>query len=225
MNDTHTAMETEAGESQVVVPNVIGYLVIDTESSDVFDFKLPADAEGQPRLAELVMIQTDLEFNQIALFCYYIKPDGWSMAPGASAINGLTNEFLTEHGRPVSEALETYVEFIDSGYAVVAHHAQFDCKIMRGELRRAKYDDRFHITHNVCTMRAMTGICQTPQKNGRGYKWPKLDEAYRYVSRAEPPEGGHKAERDAFCCLDIARYLRNFQQLPAPCVHFAQGRS
>jgi hypothetical protein len=32
------------------------YVIIDTEGSGLFDFSKPADAEGQPRLAQLAMI-------------------------------------------------------------------------------------------------------------------------------------------------------------------------
>ena len=39
------------------------YAVIDTEGSNLFDFSKPADAEGQPRLAELAIIYADSEFN------------------------------------------------------------------------------------------------------------------------------------------------------------------
>lgn len=57
------------------------YLVIDTETTGLPDWRLPADAEGQPRLASWCFILAD-----------------------AGAINGLTNERLQAEG--LAEACE-----------------------------------------------------------------------------------------------------------------------
>lgn len=37
------------------------YLIIDTETTGLFDFSKPADGEGQPRLAQICMIEWDGE--------------------------------------------------------------------------------------------------------------------------------------------------------------------
>ncbi|MEY4951800.1 MAG: hypothetical protein RL299_224, partial [Pseudomonadota bacterium] len=42
----------------------MGYLVIDTETSGLFDFKKPADDPSQPRLASLAMIWADDDGNE-----------------------------------------------------------------------------------------------------------------------------------------------------------------
>ena len=40
------------------------YVVIDTETSGLFDFSKPADAEGQPRLASLAMVFLDQDMAE-----------------------------------------------------------------------------------------------------------------------------------------------------------------
>ncbi len=68
------------------------YAVIDTETSGLFDFSKPADAEGQPRLASLAVIRLDAELNEEGADEYLIKPEGWTLPAEATTINGLTIE-------------------------------------------------------------------------------------------------------------------------------------
>src|SRR5260370_42213362 len=98
--------------------------VIDTETNALPDFKRSADAEGQPRLAQLSMILLDITGQVEADHNWYVKPDGWSMSPEVTAINGLTDEFLHEHGFPVVEVLEAYSQTIREGRFIVAFNAQ-----------------------------------------------------------------------------------------------------
>ena len=75
-----------------------GYIVVDTEGTGLFNYKEPADADGQPRLAEIVMIFADENMVVEKEYHAYIRPDGWEMSEGASKVNGLTTEFLNENG-------------------------------------------------------------------------------------------------------------------------------
>lgn len=139
------------------------HLIIDTETSGLFDFKLAADDPSQPRLAHLAMIYADEEFNVEAVEDFYVRPDGWKMEPDATAVNGLTDEFLAEHGVGIAEVLQAYSLPVVKGRAVIAFNAQFDCKVMRGEFRRAGLPDLFEQTNNVCVMRPMVKLCGLKQ--------------------------------------------------------------
>lgn len=196
------------------------YAVIDTETSGLFDFSKPADAEGQPRLAHLCMILLDDDPNEQGVIDHLVRPDGWTMGAEASKINGLTDEILLEKGIPVAEVLALYASMIDSGAVVVAFNAQYDTKIMRAELRRAGMDDRFDKTPNICVMRGCTDICQVPKANGKGYKFPKLAEALAHFKIEQ--HGAHSADGDARGALEIFRKLRQFSACPEPAIHFAK---
>jgi DNA polymerase III epsilon subunit-like protein len=137
-----------------------GYIVTDTEGTGLFDYKQPADAEGQPRLASLTMIYVSPALEVERIYSKYIRPDGWKMTEGATKVNGLTDEFLNEHGIPVAEALNEYQSAIDNGRIFAAHNAQHDAKQLRAELRRAGMDDRFEHTLQLCTMRAISSSCR-----------------------------------------------------------------
>ncbi|MDR3464195.1 MAG: 3'-5' exonuclease [Beijerinckiaceae bacterium] len=198
------------------------YAVIDTETSGLFDFSKPADAEGQPRLASLAVIRLDAELNEEGADEYLIKPEGWTLPAEATTINGLTMERLEAEGRPIGKILDLYAGLIECGYVVVAFNAQFDAKIMRGELRRAGLPDLFEQTRNICVMRAATDIVKAPKASGKGYKFPKIAEACAHFGIAQTEQ--HTAIDDARAAAEIFRKLRALNACPDPAVHYAKER-
>lgn len=201
------------------------FTIIDSETSGLFDFKLPADAEGQPRLAALSMIRLNSDYAVDSRDTVLIKPDGWVLGAEAAAVNGLTMERLNAEGVPVREVLEDYTAMIKSGRAIAAFNAQYDAKVMRGELRRAGMDDLFHETRNICLMRAMTDICQILKANPRtddDWKFPKLAEALAHIGAVN--EAPHTAGGDADGALLIFNWLRERDMLPAAGIHLAKKK-
>jgi DNA polymerase-3 subunit epsilon len=226
-NEAHgEGAQIQGGQASSALPpgsaeDRVKYLVIDTETSGLSNFSLPAEHPDQPHLAEIVMSPCNEFFEPICqIEQFLIKPDGWTMSDGAIHVTGLTDAKLYAEGVPVRQALERYAYWLDRGVVVVAHNAQFDAKVMRGELRRAGMDDRFMITKTICTMRAMTDICQLmPKGNRRGYKWPTLTEAYQFVTKAARVGLAHTARNDVMDCTTLASYLLIHQRLPEPRVY------
>jgi DNA polymerase III epsilon subunit-like protein len=142
------------------------------------------------------------------------------MSEGASKVNGLTTEHLAENGVPVSEVLDIYTKLVEDGHILVAFNAQYDMKIMRGELRRAERDDLFERTPNICVMRACIDICCIPKARGGGFKFPKLAEACEHFGITNL--NAHDAMGDASAALDIFRILRDRGALPEPAVYYAK---
>ncbi len=198
----------------------LGYVVIDTETSGLFDFSKPADAEGQPRLASLAMIMLNGDLDEESRSELFVKPDGWTLSADAAKANGLAMDALIRDGRPVAEVLRAYTNAIDSGYVVVAFNAQFDTKVMRGELRRAGIPDRFEDTPNICVMRAASLVCKIPKAKGGGHKFPKLAEACNHFLISQ--DADHSAMGDAEAALAIFRKLREIDACPDPSVHYAK---
>lgn len=204
------------------------YAVIDCENSGLFDFSKPADAPGQPRLAELgiIIVEENKEtghLHEVSRRDFLIKPEGWEMTPEASSVNGLTTEILLERGVPIHDVLLVYSGLILAGYAIASFNSQFDCKQMRAELRRAGMDDLFEKTFNVCLMRASTDVCRIPKKTGKGYKFPKLSEACAFF-KIEPEPTPHRAIHGAERAAKILIALQGLARLPAPDVHYAKER-
>ena len=208
------------------------FIIIDCETSGLFDFKQPAHAPGQPRLASLAIIQAEdhedgatLESRSLYVtheHNFFIRPDGWEMSPEVAAIHGLTTEFLLANGEPLMDALDHYTNLIKEGRVVCAYNSQFDTKVMRGELRRAGLPDLFESTPNICLMRACTNVCRVPKKSGGGFKYPKLSEACAFFKITE--EAAHSALGDARSAFAVMQHLHKANLLPTPEVHFAKEK-
>jgi len=198
------------------------YLVLDTETTGLFNFSRPADEAGQPRLANVHMISADKNGAPIQAHDFIIKPDHtWTDADfdnleSPSNPNPLTRAQLEAEGVPIRQVLECYTEaLIEHGLILVAHNAQFDAKVMRAELRRAGMDDLFDRTPNICTMRGMQKVI--------GGKWPKLVEALAHIG--ETLENAHSADADTDGARKLLTWMINTGNLPDAAVHKAKEGS
>lgn len=213
------------------------YLFVDTETTGLPLYARKgepppaADAPGQPRMCSFTALPTDdaLEVIESDVLSTLIRSDGWEVSPGASAVNGITTEMCMTEGVPVIDVLRVYSQYIEDGWIVVAHNAQFDTKLLRGELRRAGMPDLFEKTRNICTMKACTDICQIAptgkmMATGRkAFKQPKLMEAYQHF-HGEEFAGAHTSDADARACLAIFRKLVEIGAAPEPSILYAKSR-
>ncbi len=183
---------------------MLRHIVFDTETSGLFDFKRPAEAPGQPRLASAAFLFLDESFNIEREYHVFVRPDGWTMPEAASKVNGITNEMLRTHGVPLTNVLVAWNALLDNGCVFVAHNIDFDFKVIRGELRRRGLPDRYDETEGFCTMKASTALCKIP--GPRGFKWPKLQEAYQFFFN-EQFANPHEALADARACAAIFKRL------------------
>lgn len=225
------------------------YLIIDTETNALPDYNRPAEAEGQPRLAEFCGIIVDERGDTIDEWQRYIQPgigpdgnDLWSMEPGATAINKITDEVLREKGVPVAEVLNWYkARVMFDLLPVVAFGAQFDTKIMRGELRRAEAVDcvaehrafnedcdMFELTKNVCLMRQSRAFAKSIGRelvkagaNNKG--WPKLTDWLDFMGVIYDKDSLHGAHADARATAAGFRLMLDQNFVPQPTVHYSKN--
>lgn len=183
------------------------YLVLDCENTGLFDYSKAADAPGQPRVAQVGMIFVSPDFEIEAEHEFLIKPNGWSMTPEATAVNGITDEMLNEKGVPIRDALELYAAGLDARRIVVGHNVNFDLKCMRAELRREAMEDRYLLTRSICTMFGSRAICNLG-------KVPKLAEACEFFGIKQT--AGHTALADAHSAFQIMKHLVARNALPLP---------
>lgn len=203
-----------------------GYLVIDTETSGLFDFSKEADADGQPRMATCALVWLDQNYDVEMYADLPIKPDGWELTPAAVAVNGLTMEYLLNHGVPVQMALDRYTKaIVEDRRVVIAHNAQFDCKMMRAELRRAGMSDLFEQTRNICTMRSADKLMkgQIKKLNGRG-GYPRLIDMAAHFNVDYPTTDHHSAMADAMVTANVAALMARIGALLPAEVHYAKER-
>ena len=189
------------------------HLVIDCESTGIFNYDLPADAPGQPRVCQIGMIWVRDDLTEIASAERLIKPDGWTIGPEATAVNGLTQEMLEEAGEPIDRALTSYVDAIKQKHIIVGYNVAFDVKLMRGELRRAKLPDYFMATRTLDVMNGCRRMVDARTKEGKK-KPPSLEEACRHFDVELEPTP-HRALGGARATLHILRKMREQAQMPA----------
>lgn len=191
------------------------YAIVDTESSGLFDWKKPADAPGQPRMAALGLILVDEDLNLQEEHGFLIKPDGWifDATSDAAKINGLTHEMLDRDGVPAKDALRIYADAIDKRRIIGGFNVLHDLKLLRAEFRFVNYPDRFMQTRHICAMQGCRKIVDARTADGKK-KAPKLEEAVKHFG-IEVAGDLHTALPDAHKALEILRRLRDAGEFPA----------
>jgi DNA polymerase III epsilon subunit-like protein len=202
-----------------------GYLVIDTETSGLMDYKRPADAPGQPRVASIAFIRLSESLVVEREYERLILPTDWGVSEDTTAVHGLTMERLMSEGVPIEEVLNVYEQEIAQGRAIVAFGAQFDCKMMRSELRRAGRPDLFEETANICLMRAARPFAkkigrELVKAGGNNKGWPKLSDLCAFLGVEQGVE--HDALDDARAVVACFTEMVKLGFDPTPEVHHAK---
>jgi len=188
-------------------------LFVDTETTGLVRHDLPIEAPEQPHLAQLALLLTDNSGHRVGSFVAYVQPDGWEMPAEASAINGLTTDYLRAYGLPLISAWDAFHDFSAQAELIVAHNVDFDrtvIEIVASRLGR-KWDWR---QPWFCTKEAAAPVCCLPGRSGYPprakegkYKWPTLDEAHRMLCDG-PVANAHDAMADAEACARVYFALR-----------------
>lgn len=182
-------------------------LLFDTETTSKADFSAGYQSQNQPRIVQFSALLTDDQGAELGMFSTIIKPDGWTIPAEAAAIHGITTEKAEACGVPMLCALSMFGMFAAVADTVVAHNIDFDALVCRSEYHRAGKTARFAELAHFCTMKRSTDLCKLPsQWKGKGYKWPKLEEAYRILLGKEL-EGAHDALADVRACAEIYFWL------------------
>lgn len=189
------------------------YLICDVESSGLFSYDQPADAPGQPRIAQIGLIHVRHDFSIEAEHEFLIRPEGWEMSDEAAQVTGLTTRFLKENGGPIAEALALYNAGVDARRVVVGFNVDYDLKCMRAENRRAGLDDRYLLTRKMCLMRGSREIVGARDVRGN-VKIPKLQEACAFFAIEQPK--AHSALADAHSAYQLMLKLVERGALPEP---------
>lgn len=178
-------------------------LFFDTETSDLPDYKSPPGPH-QPHVLQLAAVLAEGASGNgpERVLATLVKPEGWTIDPGAQEKHGISAERAAAEGIAIAQALEQFDELLKKADLVVAHNIKFDRLLMDSEYlrltRRPAWPRAF------CTMETCTNILRLPGRYG--FKWPRLDEAYRYFFNAENP-GAHDALSDVRACQAIFQEL------------------
>jgi len=172
-------------------------LFFDTETTGLpKSHKAPVEElDNWPRMVQLAWATCSSDDTEAEIRNYIIKPDGYAIPDVVARIHGITTERAMAEGVPLEGVLETFRDAIGAADVLVAHNMTFDEKIVGAEFLRAKFFNHLEDRPRLCTMRCSTGLCRIPQKNGRGFKWPKLAELHQFLFGCGF-DGAHDARND-----------------------------
>lgn len=181
------------------------YLIFDTETSGLPDFKKPADAPGQPRMCSIAAKLVNDSGIECGSLHALIRPDGWddevkSKARQAFAVNGLSYEKLMDEGRSMVGVLAELTELEDACQGIAAYGIAFDMKMLRGERRRLNLADRYGYRPDFCIM-------QGSRKLHKFSKTPTLYDVWGAFF-GEELQNAHDALVDVNAAVRVFNHLR-----------------
>lgn len=178
-------------------------LFFDTETTGKADMNLAPDAKHQPRIVQLAALLTDNMGIELASLNLIIKAVDFEISTGSTLIHGITTEISRKYGVPLLYALMTFASLAKNADTYCAHNVEFDLFMLKGECLRMVIDLPNKPT--FCTMKMMTDIVQLP--GPYGFKWPRLQEAYRFAFGKEF-DGAHNAIADVRACKDLYFWIK-----------------
>ena len=129
----------------------------------------------------------------------------------ATKVHGITKEMTDKNGVPVEKVLNEFIK--DSKDCIlVCHNLGFDVnRVVNLELKRLNWldlEEKSLPEIKICTMLNTTDYFKIPAAGGRrGYKWPKLEEAYQ-LSFDEELENAHNAMIDVLATYRVFFHLK-----------------
>jgi DNA polymerase III epsilon subunit-like protein len=188
-------------------------IILDTETNGkIKDFRLALTQENLnrnraatlgnfPNITQIAWEVLDLMTGEvIKKYQSFIKPDGWTIPDEDFFVqNNMSTERCEAEGKPATEVYDILVDDMNRCTLIVCHNAAFDVPTLKADMIRYQKKVTAKLVE-VCTMKESTNYCKIPNARGNGYKWPKLEELYKFLF-AKEMQGAH----DAFCDTSACR--------------------
>jgi exonuclease I len=191
------------------------FLIYDTESTDMLNFKLDADHPNQARIVQIGAVLTDADLVPVRSMCRIIRPAGWTIQPGAQKAHGISLARCHDEGVAIAEAMAEFDAMWAECVTIAAFNIRWDNKFIRGERRRLGLPDGFGQKREFDVMKASSPICALPPTpamvragRGKSFKTPKLIEAHTALCGAGFDDA-HDALADAMATLAVLKVLRD----------------
>lgn len=180
-------------------PDQVAYLFFDTETAGLPRYRnAPAhDTRAWPRLVQIAWLFCDSEGHAGRQACFTIRPEGFTIPPGAVSVHGITTETAVRTGVSLKMALDAFCREVARCGTVVAHNAAFDSAVVAAECARSGLANPLSGMPSICTMEASVRVCGIRRPGG--LKWPTLMELHRTLFGSVYC-GAHDAGNDAAAC-------------------------
>ena len=189
-------------------------LFFDTETTGLYNYRLPADHPSQPYIVQLAAQLRDDAGAVLSEFSFLVD-NGLSVEipEAASAVHGITTAKAHALGAAPNLVMAGFRHFYGNCALVCGHNLKFDLAVM--ETAIARYLGRvFPLKRETfCTMEAAAPIVNLPptaRMLAAGFnkpKAPKLEECIRHFFD-EDLEGAHDAMIDVRACARVYYHLQ-----------------
>lgn len=182
-------------------------LALDTETSGLSKDGLDPLDPAQPHLVQLGAQLFDAQFRKRAHLTVLIKPEGWEIEPCAEEVHHIATRTCHRYGIRLPEALVPLRGLVAASSRIIAHHMNFDRRVITTAIHRAGGDGNWwaRAGHKMlCTMEASTEPCALPGEFG--LKFPSLEEAYRILVHGDY-ETKHDADSDIEAMVAVYKAL------------------
>ena len=192
-------------------------LFFDTETTGFPQDKLPLDDPAQPYIVQLAAVLDDENGNIKNSMNVIINADCGPVPEGAYNVHKISEEIYKKFGIDCLVALAAFNSLVQCTDVIVAHNIAFDLKLLKTAYARIgkleAFTSKVQSKPQFCTMLATTDVVKIPSPRGRGgYKWPKLDEAYRVLVDPSGFAGAHDAYEDVKACREVFYSLKKEDQ-------------
>lgn len=174
-------------------------LFFDTETSDMYKWKLPPKDKSQPWIVQAGMILSTKDVIY-AEANFVIQPVNREISIDAERVHNISIETAKQVGVPEEIMMRVFLAFAMSCDRIVCHNIDFDISMLRSvwlrneKVKWGSFKSHIKPKEMFCTMKETTDLCKLPGWRGE-FKWPKLQELHEHLFN-EPFIGAHDAMYD-----------------------------
>lgn len=164
------------------------------------------------RMVQLSMMLCDEYLEQIEMFDFIIKRDGFNIEN--SNFHGITNEISTEKGHSFSDVALILSSQLKQVSHIIAHNANFDICILKSELHRSSMNsiiEEINSKQILCTMNLTKPIVKAKNQYNK-LKEPSLAELYKFVFNKNI-ENAHNSNYDVINLHSSIKQLYDTRKL------------
>ena len=160
------------------------FLIFDTETTGLpKNYNAPlTDFDNWPRMVQLAWQIHDDKGRFVENHNYIIQPEGFEIPIDAKMVHHISTKYAMEHGRPLNEVLDIFLQSAAKATRLVGHNIDFDLCILGCEFLRKKGENPLPNWKKVDTCTEKTAeFCQLPGGKGGKFKLPKLGEFHQIL--------------------------------------------
>jgi len=192
--------------------NTMKILYFDTETNGLPKRRNAnaSDTSNWPRVVQLAWELWD-SCTQLERTSYLLTIPGdveWDAQ--SAAIHGITRERSEREGTPGTVVLDAFQRAASQCDILIAHNLAFDAPVLQCEYIRQHRDISWWPAKTLCTMERTKGLLKLPSKFPKPtdpYKFPKLEELYRYLFPGSHSLQFHSADVDVACLVQCTQEL------------------